>query len=217
MTGGALRLAVDGTIWGARGSLVAGPTQMPIAWHVDPWPLLRGELRVRLASGSGATDGAPRGVVTLADGRAALRDVDATIPVALVAAATRPDVARFLAGDIELAAPVLDWGPNAVSGDVRLRWRGARLLPSGGIAPLDLGDVSAALSPAGNRLVGPVSNVGGDVAIRGEVTLRPAETLAVSLTLVPRRPVDAALARMLADLGSSGADGWRVDWRLPLR
>ena len=54
-TGGMVRLAdTAGTLWNGRGSLVAKTTRIPIAWRVDCWPLLRGMLRVRLASGIGA-------------------------------------------------------------------------------------------------------------------------------------------------------------------
>jgi len=218
MTGGVLRIAAaEGTIWRARGVLVAGDLRMPIAWRIEPWPLLRGELRLRVAPEAGATTGAPRADVAVSGERVVLRDVDVTVPASLLAAATGPAAVWVAAGAVGVTTTALEWTPDSLRGDARLHWRGARLVLADGIAPLDLGDVRAVLTANGGRLSGPVSNDGGDVAVRGEITLFLNESVQISLLLTPRRPVDATLARMLSAVSAAGADGWRVDWRVPLR
>ena len=54
----------------------------------------------------------------------------------------------------------------------RIRWRAAQLTATPGSAEtLDLGDVTVALSADGERMSGPVSNAGGDLAVRGDLVL----------------------------------------------
>lgn len=217
LTGGALRLAAtEGTAWRGRGVLVAGGTRLPVAWRVDGWPLLRGDLRIHLLSDDGSA-GQPRADIALTGEHVVLRDVEAMVPASLVAAVTGPAAGWSVAGNVGITTAELEWAPTAIRGDARLHWRGARLVLADGIAPLDLGDVRAALTADGGRLAGPVSNEGGDIAVRGELTLRPNEDLRLSLALAPRHRVDATLARVLSAIGTAGADGWRVEWRMPLR
>ena len=54
-------------------------------------------------------------------------------------------------------------------------------------------------------------------AVRGTVTLSAGNGIQLSLVLTPRRADDRDLARALSMLGVPDADGWRVEWRLPLR
>ena len=218
LTGGALRLAAaEGTAWRGRGVLVAGGTRLPVAWRLDAGPLLRGELRVRLRSPDGAADASPRADIALSAERVQLRDVDVTVPATLVAAAAGPAAGWAVAGSVGIATADVEWTPAAIRGDARLHWRGARLMLPDGVAPLDLGDVRAVLTASGDRLAGPVSNEGGDVAVRGELALRANDAVQLSLALAPRHPLDATLERVLSAIGSPGNDGWRVEWRIPLR
>jgi hypothetical protein len=83
--------------------------------------------------------------------------------------------------------------------------------------PLDLGEVTATLVADGSRLAGPVTNQGGDLDIRGEVSTGADGSAAVALTLTPRRTDDAALARLLSALGPPAGGGWRVAWQSPPR
>src|SRR5512144_1519638 len=58
---GTLRLAqTEGTIWHARGILTSGGTRLPLAWNLDFWPLLGGELRLHIVPYAGTESGPPR-------------------------------------------------------------------------------------------------------------------------------------------------------------
>ena len=74
-----------------------------------------------------------------------------------------------------------------------------------------------ALNAEGDRVSGPVGNVGGDLAIRGEFALRAQDGIQLSVVLTPRRADNRELAQALSVLGSPDGDGWRVAWALPLR
>jgi general secretion pathway protein N len=56
-SGGRLRMAdAEGTLWNGSGELLLlpGGTRRKIVWHIDAWPLLRGEIRGTLAQEPGA-------------------------------------------------------------------------------------------------------------------------------------------------------------------
>jgi hypothetical protein len=215
ITHGELRIAdTVGTVWNARGMLVAGGTQIPVAWRIDALPLLRGELVVHVVPAVGAA-GSPRVDIVIGNGRVALRNANVTMPASLVSAAAGAKAAWVVGGDIDVSAAALDWSPPANRGDARIRWRAAHLIPPSGAAPLDLGEVSLALGADGDRLSGPLSNVGGDLALRGDIALRAGSGIALSLVLTPRRADNRELVQALAMIGAPSGDGWRVDWRWP--
>ncbi len=218
LTGGILRLTtVEGTIWRGRGDIVAGTARLPIAWRVEPWPLLRGELRVRVVPAVDTTDRAPRADIAVGDGHFVLRDVDVTIPAPALAGAAQPPIARMFTGDVTLATDRLDWAPPSSRGTARLRWRTARLVLTEGGPPLEFGDVAAEINAEGDRLSGPITNTGGDLTVSGTIELRANDAVRLSLVLVPRRPVDAMTAQALSTLGTLDNGRWRVEWRVPLR
>jgi len=218
MTGGTLRLAnAEGTVWRARGDLAAGTASIPVAWRIDPWPLLQGELRVHVTPPAGSDAGSPRADIAVDDARVALRDVDVTLPASAFAAAMGSTVVWVAGGDVDVHAVAVDWSPPSSRGEARIRWRAANLVVPGGAAPVQLGEVSVVLTAEGDRLSGPIANEGGDLALHGEFTLRTNDSVHVSLVLAPRRTDDVILARALSAIGTADAGGWRVDWRLPLR
>ena len=218
ITEGRLRLAdATGTIWRAHGNLVAGSTRMPIAWRLDAWPLLRGELHIHLAPDANTVTGAPRADIAIAGDRVSFRDVDATFPAAFFAAATGSAGLWVPGGEVRVNAAALTWAPPSSDGEARVQWRQARLGAVERSGGLDLGDVSLVLKANGDRLVGPVVNEGGDLAVRGEIALHATDGLEISLLLAPRRADDANLAQALAVLGVPEAGGWRVQWRQPRR
>ena len=62
-----------------------------------------------------------------------------------------------------------------------------------------------------------MANEGGDLALRGQWTMTASDGLALALLLTPRRADQTDLKRALAAIGTADGDGWRVDWRVPLR
>ena len=96
-------------------------------------------------------------------------------------------------------------------------WHGARVAFAGSAAPLDLGDVRTLATASGNALSGPVTNDGGDLALRGEWTLRAHDSVQLALHVTPRRPGLADLERALSAFGTADGSGWRIAWRGPLR
>ena len=218
MTDGAVRLAdADGTLWRARGIIIAGAARIPIAWRIEPWPILLGELRLHLTPGSGKTDGSPRADITFKRTGVSLRDVDLTFPASLIATATGRAAAEVVGGEVNVNATAIDWAPSGSRGEARASWHAARLIFVAGAAPLDLGDVRMTLTAEGDRLAGPVANDGGDLDIRGDITVREQDSIRLALLLAPRRSDNVQLARALALIGAADGGGWRVDWRLPLR
>ena len=218
ITDGGVRLNdTEGTVWDARGILAAGTARIPVAWRIDAWPLVRGEFRIHLAPSTGTVAGSSRAEMAIRGERLTLRDVQMTLPVDVLGAATGIGAAWILGGDLDVNATTLEWAPPSNHGGAQVRWRKARLIYPGGNTSLDLGEVSLVLSAEGDRLSGPVSNDGGDLAIRGDVALRAASGIQVSLVLVPRRADNRELAQALSILGPPEPGGWRLDWRLPLR
>jgi Type II secretion system (T2SS), protein N len=216
-TGGAFSARdVEGTVWHGRGVIAGGGAQLPLAWTVDATPLVQGELSAHVAAFDGAS-AAPRADVVAQRNRIGLRNLDLVVPAALVTQATAVGRIGLVAdGEIALATPRLDWTPASLEGDLRVVWRSARLtLPP--FPPVDLGELTATLAADGTRLAGPVVNSGGDLDVRGDVSVGADRSTAVTLTLTPRRADDVALARVLAAFGTPEGSGWRVGWRSPPR
>lgn len=218
MTGGRLRLAAaDGTLWRGRANLVAGATAIPVAWRIDPWSLLHRDLRIRLEPMAGDAARTPRADVAFDGARTVLRDVDVAVPAAALASALPSTAADRIGGELGIVSGALEWGPSSIRGVARLQWRAARVLPADRGTSVDLGDVSATLEGSGAELAGPVTNAGGDVAVRGRIVVRANEALLLTATLAPRAAPDPALARALSAIAAPDGAGWRIDARLPLR
>lgn len=215
-TGGMVRLAdTAGTLWNGRGSLVATTTRIPIAWRVDCWPLLRGMLRVRLASGIGAAT--PRATIEAGIDTLAFHDVDVTLPAQVFGATLSPFGVESVAGEISLKADAIEWTPDAVRGEARIFWQAGRVAFTGSAAPLDLGDVRTLVTANGKSLAGPVTNERGDLALRGEWALRVHDSVQLTLHVAPRRPGLVDLERTLSAIGTADGNGWRIAWQGPLR
>jgi len=215
--GGVTLVNTEGTVWNARGSLVAGGISVPLAWSIDPWQFANGELRIRVTPHSAAAIGAPRAEVNVRDGHAVFRELDLVLPAAWIAGASGVRLGWRPGGEVAVTIAALDWSPPSSRGEARIVWRGAQIAPAAGGSPLELGTVSATLSAAGDRLAGPISNQGGDVAIGGEFSARAGQEARITLTLTPRRADDTALARALAGIGTPDGAGWRVNWGMPWR
>jgi hypothetical protein len=215
-TGNMVRLAeADGTVWDGRGSLVAGTTRIPIAWRVECWPLLRGVLRVQLVSGTGAPT--PRATIVVGTATLALLDIDVTLPAEVFAATLSPYAVVSVAGEISLTADDIEWKPDSSRGEARVIWHAARIVVAGSAVPLNLGEVRTLMTADGNAISGPLANEGGDLALRGEWAMRAHDSVQLALHVTPRHSGPSDLERMLSAIGTADGNGWRIDWRGPLR
>ena len=196
---------------------MAGTARIPIAWRIEPWPILLGELRLHLMPGSGRADGSPRADITFKRNSVSLRNVDLSFPASLIATATGRAPMEAVGGEVNVSAAAIDWPSPGSRGKASALWRAARLIFVAGAAPLDLGDMQMTLIADGDRLSGPVANEGGDLDVRGDITIREQDGIRLALLLAPRRSDSTQLALALALIGTPDGAGWRVDWRLPLR
>ena len=83
--------------------------------------------------------------------------------------------------------------------------------------PLDLGEVQSTVTARSDGIAGPVTNEGGDVALRGEWSIREGAGLVLALRITPRRAGETELARALAAIATPDGGGYRVEWRMPSR
>jgi hypothetical protein len=215
-TDGAVRLAnAEGTVRQGHGNVVAGAARIPIAWHVELWPLLRGVVRVQLKSGTGA--GTPRATIAVGTDTLAFHAVDVTLPAEVFAPTLTRAAGAVVAGEINLTADDIEWTAGSSRGEARVIWRAARIALPGSAAPLALGEVRTVATADGNVLSGPLGNEGGDLALRGKWTMRMHDSIELALHVTARRPGLPDVERMLSALGTADGNGWRIEWRGTLR
>jgi len=215
-TGGTLRLAsTQGTLWHGRGVVTEATARLPLEWNIDPWPLLRGTLHMRVRSDTGAES--PRGTLDLRTREITLQDADVTVPAAVIGNMLGGITAGSIDGEVTASASKLRLAAGANSGEARLAWRNARIRGLGSATPLDLGDVRTTLIANGAAMSGPLTNDGGSLALRGDWTLEENDALTLALHVTPRKAGDTELVRWLSAVGTPDGDGWRINWRVPLR
>lgn len=215
---GALRVAdAEGTLWHARGMLIAGGTRLPVAWDLAFWPLLRGETRLHITPYAGTAKGPPRAEVQLRGTDFSVRDAEVVVPAPMIAAIAAVPPSWAVGGDVDIVASTFDWMPPANRGAARIVWRRARLTPPAGGDAVALGDVTLDLTALEDRVRGTVRNDGGDVRVQGDASLRAGEGTVLSLVLEPRGSATPSLVSALATLGARDGAGWRVEWRIPAR
>ena len=215
-TNGRMRLAdATGTIWNGAGDLVLLPTgtRRALAWHIDAWPLITGEVRGTVAMDAG---GAPRATFAYSDERAALREFDADLPMdALLQSAGIPAALGAAGGIAALHVERFLHASNALDADLALQWQDASL-PAPGVR-IALGDVRAELRGNGPEIAGPISNRGGDVEIAGRMTLSAALAPKLDATIRTRAGLDRdrteSISTALSLVGSPDGQGaYRILW-----
>ncbi len=219
-TGGILAVhGVEGTVWHGRGVLEGADTQVPLSWAIEAMPLLHGEVRAQIAPFDGQL-ALPQAEIAATRQAVTLTRVNAVLPAALITRAFANNTLRNIGftanGDVAITSPRLDWKPGTIDGNVNVVWRGSQLLLPP-LPALNLGDVTATLVANGARLAGPVTNEGGDLDVRGDLSAGADGSAAVSLILTPRRADDAVLTRLLSSFGTPVGNGWRVAWQSPPR
>ena len=202
----------QGTLWHGSGTLAAGDQRLPISWRIHPASLARGEIALTLTPASaGATT--PRGDIVANRGTAHLRGFNVELPAAAVisAAISRPSLdAR---GVIDVQSADLDWPPRTGGGSINAIWRDAAIGLAGAV-PVALGEVSAQLTAKDQVLSGPLRNVGGELELDGELTIRADGSGGVNGIVRTRRADDPRNAALLA-LGTPQAGGVRLQWQWP--
>ena len=208
---GAVTLAeTDGTVWRGRGTLSVGTAlRLPLAWRIDPLPLVQGEARIAIVPP--AAGDAPHAEIAARTGAVVVRALDLVLPAEAVATVA-PRAGVRLQGELRVTSPSLEWTPTAFGGGARVEWRDARFAIANDVA-IRLGAVSANLVAAGDRLAGPVTNEGGDFDVRGTVSLRTTGMPDVAVTMTPREG-DPAQARSLTVVARPDGPGWNVDYRV---
>lgn len=201
----------EGTLWRGRGTLTATRVaRVPVAWSIEPWPLLRGELRIQMFPPA-AIGNSPRAQIVAHRDSVSMRDVDVTLPARLVEGLA-PSPGIRITGDVRVTTPSLDWTPAAFLGEARIDWQDAQFAISADPA-VRLGTVNAALAAAGDRLTGPITNNEGTFDVRGTLSIATNGAPSLSLVMTPRTGGDASQARTLTIAG--GPDGrWNVEFRI---
>lgn len=216
-SGGRMRLAnATGTLWNGSGELVApaAGTRQSLHWRLDPWPLLRGEIRAQIGSGS---EGALNSTLVYGRDRFELKSLDFSIPVeSLLRAATAAKIAQSFGGNLSVHVDHLLQLADTLDAQLSLQWDNASVPGPRLDTRIALGAVRVDLSGRGAELSGPVRNSGGEVSIDGELSLAAAGAAKLDATLRPRgatRERSEMVAAALSTLGASdGQGGYRLRW-----
>jgi hypothetical protein len=215
LSNGAVALAeAEGTFWHGRGTITAArAARVPVAWTIEPWPLLRRELHLHVLAPGGASN-SPRADIVARRGAVSMRDVDVTLPARIIEDLA-PRSGIRVNGDAHLTAPSLDWTPAAFDGGAHIEWQAAQLAISVDPA-IPLGTVNATLAAAGGPLSGPVTNDGGTFDVRGILSVAPGGAPSLALTMTPRAGDSASsVAQARTLLIAAAPDGrWNVEFRV---
>jgi general secretion pathway protein N len=220
-SGGRLRIAsAEGTVWNGSGDLVLlpGGIRRPLAWHIDAWPLLRGDVHGTIAGESGAAKPAE---FTYGPRAAELRDFDLALPMdSVLLSAGVPAAFAGAGGRIAAHVGRLVRTPDALDARLTLQWLDASLSGPGPGYRIALGDVRLDADGTGPEVIATLSNRGGDLEISGQVVLRAASAPAIDAVVRTRPGVERdraeAAATALALVGApDGQGGYRLAWPRP--
>jgi general secretion pathway protein N len=216
---GRLRLTgATGTVWNGSGELrlLPEPSATQLAWQVDPWPLLWGELRGTLGTEDKAS---PRASFAVAGGDFSLRDVRLTLPAdALLRASGAPAILAPAGGNIAVRADTFTRRGDNFEGRADVRWDGASLPGARPDDRIALGDVRFDAAGQGKDIAGTLSNVGGDVEIIGTAAVSASGAGPVDVVLRPRGGIDPERAKLIAGALATvgrpdGSGGFRIVWQ----
>jgi general secretion pathway protein N len=215
---GRLRIAdASGTVWNGSGDLVLLPhgTRRAIAWHIDGWPLLAGELRGNVRTNGAASSPA---AFDYAQRTRSLSDLEFSLPMdALLQIAGVPAALATASGNLSAHVRRLTQTPQAIDADLALDWQDASVPTLQPGLRIGLGDVRLELQGSGPEVAGSLSNRGGDVEIAGRVALTAALAPRIDATVRPRPGLDrdrsTAIAAALSLVGAAdGQGGYRIAW-----
>jgi len=213
---GRVRIAnATGTLWRGSGDLVlSGGTRQAVAWQIDAWPLLRGELR-----GSFTDAASSQSVASFDAGgdHIELRGVDLALPMeALLRTLGAPSFLATAGGEVTLHVERLSRGPDALDAQATLQWSDASV-PGQRADRIALGDVRAELAGIGHEVPGTIVNSGGEVAIQGTLSVSADGSARVGIEVRPREGIapqraDAIVATLGLVGNPDGKGGYRLAW-----
>lgn len=211
-----LRGSVDvveasGLLAQGRVVLLVNGVRVPLAWTIDPAPLLQGRLEAMIRPYE-RDEGPPRGRVGWSSGRLSLDNVVLLLPARVALPPAYAAGGALVGGELRIDARHVEQRGTAFDGSARVAWQGARLLAAKGAPVIDLGDVDLALNANGARLEGTIANRGGALALAGNFTVGPGGALRASVLATPRNADDRSLVPGLSALGRPEGAGWRLDW-----
>jgi general secretion pathway protein N len=221
LTAGNVRLAQSsGTLWKGSGDLVltAADARVPLAWTIEPWPLLHGEVAGTIGTGAGGASG----TFSVRRDGFSLRDIHLALPAtAIMRASGSPAMLAAVGGTIDVQVNTLSKNGDQLDGRFTARWQNASLPGPRPEARIGLGDVRVDVAGTGAELPGTVGNVGGDVELSGTVALSTTAAR-ISAVVRPRAGVDSersqAIEAALRVVGQpDGSGGFRVAWTAPLK
>ena len=204
--GGSVRvIEAEGTVWDGRGVLTSpdGRWKVPVGWHLKAAPLIRGEVEVELTSQPGLDT--PRGTLRMSRTGIATQGLVLDLPATILESAFAGRSPATFGGEIRLEARDLAIEGTQGSGAMTMRWERARLVAPDGTS-VSLGVVTARFEPRGGAMVGRIGNVGGEVAIDGEMTMSRSG-VGLDATLAPRTGASEKVVHVLSSLGPPDASG----------
>jgi len=216
ISGGRAQISsANGTLWRGAGELVLDDgVGRRVAWRLDPWAALRGELRGTL-SGDGA---APDARFAVGRDRVELDGVSLVMPVsALLRTAGVSSLLATAGGEVAIRIDRLVRDTDAIDVQLALQWRDASIAGLGSAPPMALGDIQAELSGRGAEVSGPITNRGGEVELAGKATASASGSTRLEANIRPRPGIDKAhadaIAKTLAAVAvPDGQGGYRIVW-----
>jgi general secretion pathway protein N len=222
LTDGRIRIAAaTGTVWRGSGELALLPdgVRIPIAWRLEPMPLLRGGLAGSLT----AADAYRPATFSVERGDFIVRDLAIALPATTVLrTAGAPDALTNAGGTLALDVADLARRGDRLEVRAELKWMDAALpAPLTGVR-IALGDVRLAAAGSGNEIPATLSNSGGEVDVAGSLMFSTRGTPQIDARIKPRAGLPAdrsqAIAAVLSGIGrADGAGGYRIVWPLTVR
>jgi general secretion pathway protein N len=225
LTDGRIRIAAaTGTVWNGSGELALLPdgARIPIAWRLEPIPLLRGGLAGSLTAG----DATRPATFTVEREDFIVHDFAIALPAASVLrTAGVPDALTNAGGTLVLDVADLARRGDRLEGRADLKWTDAALpapLTGAPGARIALGDVRLAAAGSGSEIPATLSNSGGEVDVAGTLLFSTRGTPQIDARIKPRAGLPAdrseAIAAALSSIGrADGAGSYRIVWPLTVR
>ena len=186
LTDGRVRItAATGTVWRGAGELTLLPdgVRIPIAWRLEPMPLLRGGLAGSLTAG----DANRPATFTVEQQDFVVHDFAIALPAtSALRAAGVPDALTNAGGTLQLDAVNLARRGDRLEARANLNWTDAALAAPSTGARIALGDVRLAAASSGSEIPTTLSNIGGEVDIAGNLVFSMRGTPQIDARIRPR-------------------------------